>query len=65
MLVCGDFNTILSSEEKKGGRPFTMHEARDFQGFMEEMGLLDIGFSGLKFTWCNKRFGGGTYLEMS
>ena len=57
MMFVGDFNAILSADEKKGGRPFLLSESEDFQVFIEGMQLEDVGFSGPKFTWCNNRFG--------
>ena len=57
--VCiDDFNEIAKVKEKLGGsiRPEKqMQEFRDCQDFCR---LKDLGFSGLPFTWCNKRFNG-------
>lgn len=33
-LVGGDFNVILTKEEKQGGLPFTNAEAQDFADYM-------------------------------
>lgn len=56
-LVCGNFNVVIGEEEKKGGRSFTVAEAIDFVTFMSSAGLVDGGFSGSRFTWCNNRHG--------
>ncbi|XP_027158272.1 uncharacterized protein LOC113759893 [Coffea eugenioides] len=56
-LVCGDFNVVVGEEEKKGGKPFTVVEAADFVAFMGSAGLVDGGFSGSSFTWCNNHQG--------
>ncbi|KAH1122871.1 hypothetical protein J1N35_006031 [Gossypium stocksii] len=45
-VVMGDFNEIMSSFEKKGGRLSTL----------EDCGLYDIGYSGRWFTWERGRF---------
>ena len=40
---------------KLGGLPYKMRKSIDFINVIEACGILDIGFSGQKFTWCNKR----------
>ena len=40
-----------------GGRPFAIVEGTDFMSFMEQAGVLDIGFSGASFRWSNNRRG--------
>lgn len=57
LLWCckGDFNELLHTEEKGGGRlrpnaqMQAFHEALDFCGF------LDLSFIGLEFTWHGRR----------
>ncbi|XP_071919941.1 uncharacterized protein [Coffea arabica] len=53
----GDFNVVVGSKEKKGGRPFRFSEAESFLNFTDGAGLTDLGFFGSKFTWCNNRLG--------
>jgi hypothetical protein len=54
-LLIGDFNAILSSAEKKGGRLFGSSSHSLFGNFVQDNGLVDLGFSGNPFTWNNKR----------
>ncbi|KAK9666078.1 hypothetical protein RND81_14G158900 [Saponaria officinalis] len=54
-LVVGDFNKILYDHEKKGGAPRSQREMDDFRLAIDDCGLIDIGFTGEKFTWWNKR----------
>ncbi|KAK5811979.1 hypothetical protein PVK06_027373 [Gossypium arboreum] len=49
-LAIGDFNVILDSREKRGGRVIGKRCAL-FSEFMDSMGLHDLGFSGPNFTW--------------
>ncbi|XP_027184038.1 uncharacterized protein LOC113782345 [Coffea eugenioides] len=56
-FVVGDFNVIVADDEKRGGRPFRNWEGGDLLTFMSSAGLLDAGFSGSRFTWCNNRQG--------
>ncbi|XP_060182470.1 uncharacterized protein LOC132612164 [Lycium barbarum] len=53
--VCGDFNSILSTEEKMGGIPHGLNKSIPFMECLQDCGLNDIGFSGSRFTWCNER----------
>ncbi|XP_038985573.1 uncharacterized protein LOC120111755 [Phoenix dactylifera] len=58
MLMAGDFNCIVDPQEKRGGRPFTFErKVMEFQDFLTSNGLIDLGFSGSKFTWCNNQQG--------
>ncbi|KAL9674735.1 hypothetical protein QQ045_002934 [Rhodiola kirilowii] len=54
-LVAGDFNTISSWQEKKGGARRDNDSMFDFNNFQVQAGLSDAGFTGAKFTWCNNR----------
>ncbi|XP_049386507.1 uncharacterized protein LOC125850697 [Solanum stenotomum] len=51
----GDFNVITSTEEKYGGIPYNMNKSLDFISTIEASGLVDIGYSGQHYTWCNQR----------
>ncbi|KAK4706802.1 hypothetical protein R3W88_033634 [Solanum pinnatisectum] len=51
----GDYNVITTIEEKLGGVPYNMKKSLDFIATIEACGLIDLGFSGQKFTWSNKR----------
>ncbi|XP_016500997.1 uncharacterized protein LOC107819404 [Nicotiana tabacum] len=53
--IGGDFNVIMDSEEKLGGRPHRAHRSVDFTATMEYCGLVDLGYFGPRFTWCNNR----------
>ena len=54
-LLLGDFNEVLSSEDKLGGRRVNLNRALDFKAYLDSCNLLDLGFLGLKFTWSNRR----------
>ncbi|KAH0712277.1 hypothetical protein KY289_008236 [Solanum tuberosum] len=51
----GDYNVITSMDEKLGGVPYNMRKSLEFIAVIEACGLMDLGFSGQKFTWSNKR----------
>ena len=58
MLVTGDFNAIIFSNEHKGGsfsRNFI--KLKYFNDFVSCTGLFDLGFVGPSFTWCNNQHG--------
>ena len=44
---------------KSGGNPICQRRVRAIQDCMNECHMMDLGFSGLKFTWSNKRDLGG------
>ena len=45
-------------EEKSGGAIRPDKQMQDFKDCQDFCGLKDLGFTGLPFTWCNKRFDG-------
>lgn len=51
----GDFNVITSIDEKKGGIPYNMNKSFEFISVIEASGLIDLGYSGSQYTWCNNR----------
>ena len=63
-LLLGDFNEILSGEDKFGGRNINLNRALDFKGCLDASNILDLGFSGLKYTWSNQRKISNLILEM-
>ena len=57
--VCiGNFNEIAKVEEKSRGAIRPDKQMQDFRDCQDFCGLKDLGFIGLPFTWCNKRFNG-------
>ncbi|XP_077252037.1 uncharacterized protein LOC143891329 [Tasmannia lanceolata] len=57
-LVGGDFNALLNAREKLGGRPPNPVSCREFQGAIDDAGLIDAGFTGSRFTRCNNQRNG-------
>ncbi|PHU00224.1 hypothetical protein BC332_30011 [Capsicum chinense] len=53
--VIGDFNSILSAEEKLGGKPHKLSKSIPFMECLYDFSLTDIGYTGSSFTWCNER----------
>lgn len=62
-LMMGDFNELLSNSEKRGGRPISQHRANLFRDCLNYCDMLDLGFTGPKFTWTNVREIGGLIQE--
>jgi hypothetical protein len=56
-LCIGDFNMILSQQDKMGGLPYTSSSTDYFHNFVNSFGLIDLGFTGTPYTWSNHRDG--------
>jgi hypothetical protein len=54
-LCCGDFNEITAVNEKYGGASRSNIQMEEFNLALEDCNLHDMGFSGSRFTWSNKR----------
>ncbi|XP_019197687.1 PREDICTED: uncharacterized protein LOC109191482 [Ipomoea nil] len=50
-LVVGDFNSVLSSDETSSPENFSINRSSDFKNWIFREGLIDLGFTGSKFTW--------------
>ena len=62
-LCCGDFNEILTMEEKQGGLLRPLRPMQEFREALLQCGLVDLGFQGNIFTWSNGREGEGFVQE--
>ncbi|XP_026453581.1 uncharacterized protein LOC113354465 [Papaver somniferum] len=56
-LSIGDFNTVLSVDEKNGGRTPLRVAMKDFHEALNVCNLIQAPKSRLQFTWCNNRAG--------
>jgi exonuclease III len=56
-IVGGDFNMILTLEEKRGGKKRLEHDSLKFQELLDQHKLVDIENGNGTFTWTNKRSG--------
>lgn len=63
-VFIGDYNEILTSDEKQGRLPKAVRLMEDFQHALLHCGLIDLGFSGNKFTWRNGRPGDAFVQEI-
>ena len=50
LALCRDFNEIIRSHEKIGGRQRPARQMEDFREVLDECGFRDLGFVGGKFT---------------
>ncbi|PHU04288.1 hypothetical protein BC332_25110 [Capsicum chinense] len=53
-LIMGDFNSILTSENREMGNPVQEYEIRDFREFTEECNISEMPAVGRSFTWTNE-----------
>ena len=59
----GDFNEILKSHEKSGGRLQPYGQMDQFREVLYECNLLDLGYFRNKFTWSRSYLNGGMVWE--
>ena len=50
-LLTGDFNETTSLEERNHGGPEILRRCNRFKHWIDNNGLINLGYSGLKFTW--------------
>lgn len=62
-LIGGDFNVVLSGEEKIGGLPVVDSDHEDFRTCIESCELAQVHFKGSPFTWWNGRSGSDCIFE--
>ena len=53
-VLLGDFNEMISNDEKLGGLLVNRTRISTFRNCMDNCGLMDLGFHGPRFTWTNK-----------
>ena len=54
-LCAGDFNEITKNIEKRGRLPLPERQMLLFREAIDECELLDLGYTGVPFTWCNNQ----------
>ncbi|XP_012857002.1 PREDICTED: uncharacterized protein LOC105976270 [Erythranthe guttata] len=54
-VVGGDYNEILSNNEKEGGLSRLPAQIEAFREALDDCGLTDLEFEGPRFTWSNNR----------
>ncbi|XP_021805547.1 uncharacterized protein LOC110749696, partial [Prunus avium] len=52
-LLAGDFNEMLNVDDKVGGSHLC--RLKGFKKWFDDHSMVDLGYSGPKFTWSNKR----------
>lgn len=61
-ILIGDFNQLSSLEDKFGGSPIIRGGER-FNEWLIDTGVIEVPFSGPRFTWTNKREGRKLIME--
>lgn len=61
MWVClGDFNFFINEDEKTGGKRGSSSATNYLKELMFDFGVIDLGYSGNKYTWAKGRWGNAT-----
>ena len=53
-ILLGDYNDMISEEEKLGGLPVNRTRITAFRNCLDKCELIDLGFHGPRFTWTYK-----------
>lgn len=56
-LLLGDFNEVIRQEDKRGGREVRGHSVDRMRHMIEVCQLLEVDFTGPRFTWTNGQSG--------
>ncbi|XP_042956409.1 uncharacterized protein LOC122292237 [Carya illinoinensis] len=56
-IIMGDFNIIRNNDERIGGRPRLTIAMREFNDFIDAVGMIETKFEGNKMSWCNGQQG--------
>ncbi|GKV15349.1 hypothetical protein SLEP1_g26146 [Rubroshorea leprosula] len=62
-VIAGDFNEVVDQSEKFGGAPINQHRVQAFTSCMNDCQMLDLGFTGGRFTWANMQSDGHIIRE--
>ncbi|XP_020255421.1 uncharacterized protein LOC109832477 [Asparagus officinalis] len=54
-LLCGDFNTVISNDEKFGGSILSEADTKDFRDCIKDCNLNHLKTTGCFYTWNNKQ----------
>lgn len=55
MLVTGDMDSIWGQADKSGGSTVNSQQTKDFQNFIQDIGLMDLGYVGPAYIWTNRK----------
>ncbi|KAL8497099.1 hypothetical protein ACS0TY_020687 [Phlomoides rotata] len=55
LCLVGDFNAVLGAHERISSRAPNGVSCAEFQGFIEQEGLIEIEAAGAKYTWGSRR----------
>ncbi|KAL4373879.1 hypothetical protein AHAS_Ahas05G0125900 [Arachis hypogaea] len=50
-LIASDFNEIKEPSEKTRGSPTNARNRNNFASWINNCGLIDLGFVGSRYTW--------------
>lgn len=60
----GDFNNVMTVDDRIGGNPVLEYEYRDLRDMMDRMSLFEKESMGDHFTWSNNHSSGTIYSRI-
>lgn len=55
LIIASDFNEPLTRDDKFGGRSVSINISLMFKECLDKCNVVDMGFSGPRYTWTNRR----------
>ncbi|XP_026419675.1 uncharacterized protein LOC113315625 [Papaver somniferum] len=62
-MIVGDLNFVLHNSEKEGGNDMNSSAITVIQNVIQQIGFIDLKFTGDLFTWSNQREGADNIRE--
>lgn len=57
LLISGDFNSVLLTDDRLNGGVITSTKIRDFEQCIQTNELFQVNTVGAYYTWCNNQLG--------
>ncbi|KAK4729874.1 hypothetical protein R3W88_022862 [Solanum pinnatisectum] len=57
VVYAGDFNAILSPQDRRAGASISLNDVKDFAACIQSMGVIELQWQGDYYSWTNKQHG--------
>lgn len=63
-MILGDFNCFLQLDDKLGGKDPSPSDIRDFTKCCQSLGLVDLQYTGCRYTWTNNSIDNSMWIKL-